>query len=1014
MTPNGCGPTDRTPGADGLPTRPPGTTATGSSERVLADRSFREAARLGAEAAEALEAAHQAGVIHRDVKPSNLLLDEVNRLWVADFGLARFGAERGLTRTGNLLGTLRYMSPEQALGRPGLVDHRTDVYSLGATLYELITLRPAFPGSDRQDLLRRIDREEPPRPRSVDPTVPVALEAIVLKAMAKHPGDRYGCSFELAEDLRRFIAGERVSARLPSRLTLVRRWATRHPGTVFLAAVAASVLLTVVSTAAVLVNRQRDLAETRGRQARRAVDEMYTEVAERWMTRQPHLELVQQEFLEKARRFYEEFARERGDDPSARQEAARALRRVGDIERRLGHAEAAEAAYEDAAARLVVLLASRPEDPDLREEEALVANGRGNLFLSASGADRAEREFRKALQAYQSLSADEGSRRYLLGRAGCAVNLGAALAAAGSTKEAVEVNGEALKSWEDLCRNFPRDGELIHGLAGCLTDQGNLLADSRPAEAERLLRRSLAIEDRLLASDPGRPDYRHARSASGISLAVLLLGTDRPAEARAVALKALALREQLAADFPHTPGYRREVAAGRLVLGDIQAFAGRPGDADSWYRAAAADFARLASSFPSSDEYRRARSEAGSRLGGLLVSAGRPVAAAEYYRAALSGSVRGFGTSRAARQDAARARCGLGIALTASGRPYDGEATLTEALGLLELLAGEARADDSDRCGLATALTQSALHLSLRGQRDEAEAAYRRALGILRHLAEEHPEFSSYRQSLAYAAADRSDFLLENGRASEAASDADFAVTLAESLAAAFPGSPEYQRLLATCLLARGGLHRGHTATEASLRRALSISRTLAGRASRTLADENNIAAALGGLSEECERTGRSEEAELQWRELVRQRRRLAAEYPEVPSLRSALALVLANGPVGVVRDAPLALSESRVGLALAPQDLDTWLASGAAAFRCGRWSEARDALARYCQLRGGVESPAGFLLAMTHFREGERVTAKAEFDRAEAWRRRIRPEDYGLLRLSGEAAALLSSTTER
>jgi serine/threonine protein kinase/tetratricopeptide (TPR) repeat protein len=1012
MTPNGRGPADRTPGVDGLPTRPPGTTVAGSSERVLADRSFREAARLGAEAAEALEAAHQAGVIHRDVKPSNLLLDETNGLWVADFGLARFGAERGLTRTGNLLGTLRYMSPEQALGRPGLVDHRTDVYSLGATLYELITLRPAFPGSDRQDLLRRIDREEPPRPRSVDPTVPVPLEAVVLKAMAKHPADRYGCALELAADLRRFIAGQRVSARPPSRLTLGRRWAMRHPGTVLLAAVAATVLLTVVSTAAILVKRKGDLAETRGQQARRAVDEMYTEVAERWMTRQPHLELVQQEFLEKARRFYEEFAREGGDDPAALRESARALRRVGDIERRLGHAEAAEAAYEKAAARLAALPESRPEDADLREEEALVANGRGNLLLSASRADRAEGEFRKALQGYERLSAAEGTRRYLLGRAGCGVNLGAALAAAGSREEAEEVLGTALKTWEELCRSFPRDGELLQGLAGCLTDQGALVADSRPAEAEALLRRSLAIEDRLLASDPGRPSYRHARATSSTSLAALLLATDRPTEARAVALKALTLREQLAADFPHTPGYRQGVASGRLVLGDIQAFAGRPADADSWYRAAAGDFARLSGSFPSAAEYRRARSEAGSRLGGLLVNDGRPRAAADYYRAALSESGRGFGGARAARQDAARARGGLGNALAAAGRPFEGEVALTEAAVQWELLAGEPRADDSDRWGFAIVLVQLAPHLSASGKGAEAEAAYRKALAILRRLAEDRPEFSSYRQSLAYAAADRSSFLLENGRASEAASDAEFAVSLAESLAAGHPGTPEYQRLLATCLLAKAALYRGPAETDNALRRSLSISRTLAGRAARTLADENNIAAALAGLSEASERAGRSEESVFLWRALLRQRRRLADEYPEVPALRSALAWLLANGPAGVVRDARPALAEARAGLALAPADPGAWLAPGAAAFRCGLWSEASDALERYCRFRGGVESPAGFLLAMTHWRQGERGTAAAEFERAEAWRRRNRPEEYGLQRLSGEAAALLFGTT--
>src|SRR6266700_4047128 len=130
------------------------------------------------------------------------MVDARGNVWVTDFGLAQFHARAGLTRTGDLLGTLRYMSPEQAAGQGVALDPRTDIYSLGATLYELLTLRPMFDGEDHQRLLHQILNDEPRPPRAFDRTVPAELETIVLKAVAKNPAERYASAREFADDLR--------------------------------------------------------------------------------------------------------------------------------------------------------------------------------------------------------------------------------------------------------------------------------------------------------------------------------------------------------------------------------------------------------------------------------------------------------------------------------------------------------------------------------------------------------------------------------------------------------------------------------------------------------------------------------------------------------------------------------------------------------------------------------------------------------------------------------------------
>jgi serine/threonine protein kinase/WD40 repeat protein len=209
------------------PAGPPSTQPSSTSPGF-----FRTVAHLGVQAAEALEHAHSKGIIHRDTKPANLLIDASGNLWITDFGLARMVSEAGLTMTGDLLGTLRYMSPEQALAKRVPVDQRTDIYSLGVTLYELLTLRPAYDGLDRQEIMQQIAFEEPRPPRRWNKTIPVELETIVRKAIGKNAAERYATAQELADDLRRFLDDKPIRAKKPTLLDWTRKWARRHPGIV--------------------------------------------------------------------------------------------------------------------------------------------------------------------------------------------------------------------------------------------------------------------------------------------------------------------------------------------------------------------------------------------------------------------------------------------------------------------------------------------------------------------------------------------------------------------------------------------------------------------------------------------------------------------------------------------------------------------------------------------------------------------------------------------------------------
>jgi serine/threonine protein kinase/WD40 repeat protein/Tfp pilus assembly protein PilF len=239
------------------------TSSTSNRDSGLASQPeaqyFRSVARLAVQVAEALDYAHKQGILHRDIKPSNLLLDTRGTVWITDFGLVKAEDSDELTSPGDIVGTVRYMAPErfQGTAEPG-----NDIYGLGITLFELLTLRPAFEDSNRARLIERVTHDDPPRPRKLDSHIPKDLETIVLKAIAKDPARRYAGAEEMAEDLRRFLADRPIRARRASSLEKVVRWCRRNPAIAGLSGFAAVLLLLIAVglPVAALLRKERNEA----------------------------------------------------------------------------------------------------------------------------------------------------------------------------------------------------------------------------------------------------------------------------------------------------------------------------------------------------------------------------------------------------------------------------------------------------------------------------------------------------------------------------------------------------------------------------------------------------------------------------------------------------------------------------------------------------------------------------------------------------------------------------------
>ena len=744
---------------------------------------FRNAAQLGVQAAEALEHAHQLGIVHRDIKPANLLVDLRGHLWITDFGLAHCQSQVGLTMTGDLVGTLRYMSPEQALAQRVMLDHRTDIYSFGVTLYELLTLEPAFGGRDRQELLRQIAFEEPKLPRRMNPAIPAELETIVLKAMEKNPSERYATAQELADDLERFLEDRPIKARRATLVQRLRKWARRHRPLVWslIGCSAVVLVLAVVGLAIsnIYVNREKDrtekaleekeealkAAEANLLLARQAVDEMYTQVSPE-LGGLPYMQSFQRDVLQKALRFYEQFAQRQSGDPAIRLETASARLRVGGVQYPLGQRRQAKQACDEAIAALEALGAELPAEPKRRLWLAAAYNLRGSILASENRCRQAAKNYRQALALFGELAAEEPDKPgHWSNLAATHRSLGGVLS--DRPGEAEKEIREGIRLYEELVAE-PRNA--IHyrvSLIGSYIALGSFLAGvERSQEAERAYRQAIDLCD-TSGESLSRTNGCRLRAEAECALDIVLAASGRREEAEKAYRRAIAAAERAADQFPDVPRYRLWLAAYSGKLAALLAQSGKPDEAAVFRRSARELFEKLAAESLDDDEMCVILETAGPNLR----DAGDLASAEQFQRKnlTLAAKLAEGSTEPFDRQRVAGSHAQLGTVLQRRGRLRDAADQFRRGLAIYEQLAAEFP-DETEYCYLQ-AKTLNFQGIALRTLPGEAAAARRyhqQAIALCDKLVAECPDQPNYRVQLVRSHFGRGIVLRLTGRPAEA------------------------------------------------------------------------------------------------------------------------------------------------------------------------------------------------------------------------------------------------------
>ena len=576
--------------------------------------------------ADALRYAHAQGTLHRDIKPANLLLDSGGVVWVADFGLAKALEDDSVSRTGDVAGTLPYMAPEQFQGR---LDARCDIYSLGLTLYELLTLQPAYADTNRSNLIRKIAHQAPARPRKLRPEIPRDLETIVLKAIAREPAHRYSSAGALAADLQCYLEDRPIRARRVGVLERLWRWSRRNRALASLAATALLllVLVAVVSSAAYVQakkanirvqdaltgeSKQREKAEATTGLALEALDKIFDEFAPNRMVGSSDISLEDSEgdeievpiqpvlskqaaaLLEHMLVFYERLAEQSDDDARMHERVAEANRRVGEIYQRLGNCQEAKASYLRAIEQYTALAGQAGVAGDYQTEIARIHNELGNVYRQLQEPQQEYASYQEALSLLQSSGADSSTApqaRYELARTYYQLGRrGPGIAQPGLPRPGGGPPGPGLKppgpGLTPPGRFSPQRGPgmgprwPMHDPAHPRREpmgqrnppgnrgpmgQRNPMGQRDPMGRKEHLNRAVSILEELAGEYPKVPDYRHLLACCYREMTPRRPGFGPPPDFESLN-KAIAILEQLASDFPDVADYRYDLSESYAMI----------------------------------------------------------------------------------------------------------------------------------------------------------------------------------------------------------------------------------------------------------------------------------------------------------------------------------------------------------------------------------------------------------------------------------------------------------------